>query len=230
MTNVASRMAVNPDPKPGRWILPLVVLGMVAFTYFFVQQLPGAATDPEDLVTTTSAGEGSDTTQPTETTAPTTTVPLDPAVASYLDTLTALEEQLIGYQTEMSSVNSGFDANPRTVEYNEADDRLEELAANLQQFADTVSGIAPPVGFEGSHQALVQAANDAAVAAQAALEGLRLPPPDTGEQRRQAVAAFDDAVGAFQAEVANIRTLASAAAAPGTTLPTDTTTPDGEDA
>ena len=36
-------MAINPDPKPGRWILPLVVLGMVAFTYFFVRALPSGS-------------------------------------------------------------------------------------------------------------------------------------------------------------------------------------------
>ena len=41
---VSYQMAFNPDPKPGRWILPLVVLGMIAFTYFFVRELPEAST------------------------------------------------------------------------------------------------------------------------------------------------------------------------------------------
>jgi hypothetical protein len=58
-------MALNPDPKPGRWILPLVVLGMVAFTYFFVRALPEGAEEPSD--TTVSA---SDTTFPGTDTSP----------------------------------------------------------------------------------------------------------------------------------------------------------------
>ena len=39
-------MALNADPKPGRWILPLVVLGMVAFTYFFVGAFTEAQITP----------------------------------------------------------------------------------------------------------------------------------------------------------------------------------------
>ena len=31
-------MTSNYDPKPGRWMLPLVVLAMVAFTYLFVRE------------------------------------------------------------------------------------------------------------------------------------------------------------------------------------------------
>ena len=58
-------MAVNPDPKPGRWILPLVILGMIAFTYFFVRSLPEASpntTLAAGDTTPTTVGEGGPTT------------------------------------------------------------------------------------------------------------------------------------------------------------------------
>src|SRR5690606_28312697 len=58
-----ARMAVNADPKPGRWILPLVVLGMVAFTYFFVRALPSGSEPGEETGTTLAA---SDTTVPAD--------------------------------------------------------------------------------------------------------------------------------------------------------------------
>ena len=32
-------MMRNPDPKPGRWVLPLVVLGMVLFTWVWIDRL-----------------------------------------------------------------------------------------------------------------------------------------------------------------------------------------------
>ena len=38
------------DPKHGRWILPLVVLALVAFTYTFVNNLPAAETRPTTTV------------------------------------------------------------------------------------------------------------------------------------------------------------------------------------
>src|SRR5690606_37886506 len=122
-------MAVNADPKPGRWILPLVVLGMVAFTYFFVRALPSGSEEANGTDTTLSA---SDTTlangEETPGDAPSTTaVAADPETQAYfegLDTILATMEEL---QAEMSAVNSGFDADPRTVAYSDAVDRLTAL-------------------------------------------------------------------------------------------------------
>ena len=76
-------MAVNPDPKPGRWILPLVILGMIAFTYFFVRSLPEASPDttlaPGDTTPTTVGGGG-----PTTTSVPGGTGSIPDAVAAYI--------------------------------------------------------------------------------------------------------------------------------------------------
>ena len=96
-------MAVNPDPKPGRWILPLVILGMIAFTYFFVSELPEASPD------TTLVGQ--ETTTTTLGTATTTEASgggeLDPEIQAYLDELDAINSELQLLNTEMVTVNTG---------------------------------------------------------------------------------------------------------------------------
>src|SRR5690554_3625932 len=104
-------MAFNPDPKPGRWILPLVVLAMIAFTYYFVRELPAASPTSTTIgagsTTTTGAGEGS-----TSTTA---AGPTDPAVQDYVDAVRAINDALAEQGSELTAANTGFDANPRTV-------------------------------------------------------------------------------------------------------------------
>jgi hypothetical protein len=92
-------MAVNPDPKPGRWILPLVVLGMVAFTYFFVRELPEASTE-----TTLVSSPGTTTTVPgtegSTTTGPGNGTTLDPETQAYLDEIDAINEELQVQRTD----------------------------------------------------------------------------------------------------------------------------------
>lgn len=46
------------DPKHGRWILPLVIGGLVLFTYLFVNALPPAPVDVAATTTTTAEGGG----------------------------------------------------------------------------------------------------------------------------------------------------------------------------
>jgi hypothetical protein len=134
-------MAANPDPKPGRWILPLVILGMIAFTYFFVSSLPeGSPTTTLALGTTTTTLEGTATTQPDTG----TTVP-NPAQA-YIDELDAINAELQLLVTEMVTVNDGFDADPRTVEFDDAEARLETVSTDTQALADRVGALTPPAG------------------------------------------------------------------------------------
>ena len=63
-------MARNPDPKPGRWILPLIIVGMVGFTYLFTNSIDTVPEVPDNeataSTTTTSTTEPGDET-PTET-------------------------------------------------------------------------------------------------------------------------------------------------------------------
>jgi hypothetical protein len=190
-------MAVNPDPKPGRWILPLVILGMIAFTYFFVRELPEASPD------TTLAGQPTTTTAPdsSETTVDDGGTELDPETQAYLDELDDINADLQLLTTEMVTVNDGFDADPREIEYEDAEPRLEVVANDTNDLSDQVTAMTVPAGLEVNHDALKTAVQFAALAAGDALDGLRS--TDTGELRRAAVEAYVQATGDFDTEVTN---------------------------
>ena len=189
-------MAVNPDPKPGRWILPLVILGMIGFTYFFVRELPEASPD------TTLVGQPVTTTVP-ETTG--TTQPpaseLDPETQLYLDEVDAINDDLQLLGVEMTTVNDGFDADPREIEYDETEQRLEAVQTQTQELSDALDALTVPVGLEPNQEAMTTAMQFATLAAGDALNGLRS--TDTGELRRNAVEAYSRAVSDFATEVTN---------------------------
>lgn len=190
-------MAVNPDPKPGRWILPLVILGMIAFTFFFVRELPEASPD------TTLAGQPTTTTVPDS---PVTTVDggggeLDPETQAYLDELDVINAALQLLTTEMVTVNDGFDADPRDIEYEDAEARLEVVVEDTTDLSDQVTNMDVPAGLEVNHDVLKTAAQFASLAAGDALAGLRS--SDTGERRQVAVEAYVQATEDFNTEVTN---------------------------
>ena len=64
----------NPDPKPGRIVLPLVLIGMIATTYTFINRV--ATNNELEIIleyTTTTTIESNN--QETTTSTPTTTTP-----------------------------------------------------------------------------------------------------------------------------------------------------------
>ena len=73
----------NPDPKPGRIVLPLVLIGMIATTYTFINRV--ATNNDLDIVVeeTTVQTLSEETTEDTTTTTTTTTLPAD--YISYLE-------------------------------------------------------------------------------------------------------------------------------------------------
>ncbi|HSJ27062.1 MAG TPA: hypothetical protein VLB67_02560 [Acidimicrobiia bacterium] len=191
-------MAVNPDPRPGRWLLPLVILGMVLFTYVFVQALPSADENGDDLssgATTTTSTTAPETDETTTTT--TEPVQLDPSVQTFLDLVAEQEAALTGFQTEMATINGQWDATERTVTYTDTEAALTDLAARVRTWAEGVATTVAPLGLEGVHTVLSAAAAEAANASDAVLAGLRS--SDTGEARRAALDSFDEAVRAFTA-------------------------------
>ena len=197
-------MAVNPDPKPGRWILPLVVLGMIAFTYFFIRELPEASPDTTLASGTTSTTAPGDET--TTTSAPPNGGTIDPEVQAYLDELDQVNNALQLLRTEMVTVNDGFDADPREIEYGDAEARMETIETDAQALADQVAAMVVPEGFETNHQALTSAIDTAAGAAEEALDGLQS--DDDGEVRQAAVVAFNTAADNFNTEVASTKAAA----------------------
>lgn len=199
-------MAVNPDPKPGRWILPLVVLGMIAFTYFFVRELPEASTETtlvpsagETSTTEGAGGEGDGDGGTTTTTGGESTV--DPATQAYLDEIDSINEELQLQRTELVTVNDAFNQDPREVEFSEAEDRFEAIEAASQQLVDRLEAAVAPEALAANHASLLASINLAADSITEALEGLRS--TDTGERRNRAVEAYTTAASDYDTEVTN---------------------------
>ena len=199
-------MAVNPDPKPGRWILPLVILGMIAFTYFFVGSLPEASPDTTLVAgpsTTTGDGGGSTTTVPGETGST-----VNNGAAAYIAELDRINAEFQALNTELVTVNTGFDADPREIEYGDAEPRFEAVATAAQGLSDQVAALAPPPGLESNHETIAGQATLAAGGANDALSGIRS--DDPGNLRRAGVTTFTTATTDFNVEVENARATAGA--------------------
>lgn len=200
-------MAVNPDPKPGRWILPLVILGMVAFTYFFVSELPEASPDTTlagaQDTTTTTEGDSTGTTQGGGNSG---TVP-NPETQAYLDAIDEINSELQVLRTEMVTVNAGFDADPREIEFGEAEAAMEEIAADTTALRDRLEGLTVPEALQVNHDFLTGAMDVAATSAADALAGLRS--SDTGELRRGSAESFTTAADDFDTEVTNAHNAAN---------------------
>ena len=201
-------MAVNPDPKPGRWILPLVILGMIAFTYFFVRSLPEASPDTTVAAgdtTPTTVGEGGATT----TSVPGGTGSVPDEAATYIGELDRINGEFQALNGELVAVNTAFDADPREIEFADAEPRMEAVATGSQALSDQVAALVPPPGLEANQEAVAAAASLAARAAGESLSGLQS--ADPGDLRRAAVTAYTGAVTDFDVEVQNARTAAGAA-------------------
>lgn len=197
-------MNVNPDPRPGRWLLPLVVLGMVGFTYVFVNQLPGDGAPSETTSDTSAGGPTSSTSlpdgsEPDDTGAATPDTTADtgaatPEVTAYLEAMQTFNTQLTGIQADLSAANAAWEEGGEG-SYGRAQTALTDISERTAAWRDQVVAVSVPQGLNATHEALVAAAEEAADQAAAALDGLvNAPGP---EPRVQAVAAFDEAVAAF---------------------------------
>lgn len=203
-------MTSNYDPRPGRWMLPLVILAMVAFTYLFVRELPSAAS----ASTTTEEGTGLTGSPTTATSTPgvTTTGPvvIDPAAQEYIDSLGGFQTRLVDLQGQLGAANTAWDADPRTITFDQAEAEFSAVAQAAAALVGELQALVPPESLTDAHTSAVAAAQQAADAANAALAGLRAPAPDTGEGRRTAVVNFDAAVTAFAEAVSAATEAASA--------------------
>lgn len=123
------------DPKHGRWILPLVVLALVAFTYTFVNALP-----PAEAPTTTvvAAGQGTTTTEPAETT---TTTILPPEVVEFIGTADTLAARADELATSAQIINDDY---PDAAGYNDTRELLSQLKSETQEFSDGLADVTVP--------------------------------------------------------------------------------------
>jgi hypothetical protein len=202
----------NPDPKPGRWILPLIIVGMVGFTYFFVQQLP--ATQPEETTTTLAAVTTTTSENGGEETTTTAASAIPAEVQAYVDKMAGSLAELAGIEADLLDVNGQQDANPRVIEYQDALAQFRDVETRSSVFADGVEIAAPPAGYEALatiHADLATAAGKIRTAGLNARAGFEGP---SAQPRRDAIAAFQAASAEFSTAYDSL--VAAAAATAGT--------------
>jgi len=178
----------NTDPKPGRIVLPLVLIGMIATTYTFVNRV--STNNELDITTPVEVVEEvvEETTEESTTTTTTTTLP-DNYVA-YLEEITAEKIQATELGKKVLEANQNWD--DKSVTYQEAKVEFRDFIDDAEQFVTTVTEPGPPNEFAflvTSHEelkTLVDLIYEDTVELLAGLES-----SDTGEQRAAALDAFN---------------------------------------
>ena len=178
----------NTDPKPGRIVLPLVLIGMIATTYTFVNRV--STNNELDITTPVEVVEEvvEETTEETTTTTTTTTLP-DNYVA-YLEEITAEKIQATELGKKVLEANQNWD--DKSVTYQEAKVEFRDFIDDAEQFVTTVTEPGPPNEFAflvTSHEELKTLVNLIYEDTVELLAGLES--SDTGEQRAAALDAFN---------------------------------------
>ena len=191
----------NEDPKPGRLVLPLVLIGMIATTYTFINRVStnnSLEIEPvvEDIVETVEDA-------PEEETTTTTTTTLPDEVISYLEEISSEKIQSIDLATKVLEANDRWDN--EEVSYQEAKDQFASFIDDAEQFVSTVSEPGPPTTFAGlvkSHEELKALVELIYIDSQELLEGLTS--SDTGERRTAALESFNNNIAQFQDKIDEI--------------------------
>ena len=183
----------NPDPKPGRLILPLVLIGMIATTYTFINRVAtnNSIEIIEDNTTTTIIEEVS---EDTTTTSTTTTIP--EGVVNYLEEITGEKIQAIELGKKVLETNQRWDDKATT--YQEAQQEFQEFIDDFEAFVEIVSTPGPPnnnSSLVSTHQEIVVLVNLIYDDTLELLEGLTA--PDTGERRSAALDSFNSNLDQF---------------------------------
>ena len=192
----------NEDPKPGRLVLPLVLIGMIATTYTFINRV---ATN-NDLQIEPSVEQvvvEPDDEQVVEDTTTTTTTTLPGEVVAYLEEISSEKIQSIDLATKVLEANDEWDNG--NITYQEAKDEFANFIEDAQQFVETVTDPGPPSTFAGlikSHEELKSLAELIFVDTEELLEGLTS--SDTGERRSAALDSFNNNINLFQEKIDEI--------------------------
>ena len=185
----------NPDPKPGRLILPLVLIGMMATTYTFINRVATQndleLVESEEVIEEISTEQVEETTTSTSTT---TTIPED--VVKYLEEITGEKIQAIELGKKVLETNQRWD--DKTTTYQEAQQEFQEFIDDFANFVNVFTEPGPPVvqsNLNSSHDELVILVNLIYEDTQELLEGLTA--PDTGERRAAALDSFNSNLDLF---------------------------------
>ncbi len=194
------RRVSTQDPKHGRWILPLVVLALVAFTYTFVNNLPAA----ETKLTTTVAGETTTTT--TEPPEETTTTTLPAEVVAFVANADALAASGVDLRSRANTINDEY---PDVTGYGATRDLMSALRVDTAAFVEEVGEVVVPPAAEEKWSDVATSAAAMQKAADDMFDGLV---NTSGSEKRLAAlddyniaaATFDQAIDAAQEAAANL--------------------------
>ncbi len=192
----------NQDPKPGRLVLPLVLIGMIATTYTFVNRV-ATNNDLDISVEEEVPVVEEETVTEDSTTTSTTTTTLPNEVVTYLEEIQAEKVQSDELGQKVLEANQRWD--DEVTSYQEAKDEFAAFIQDAEQFTATVSDPGPPNTFANlvtSHEELKVLANLIYEDTKELLEGLTS--SDTGERRAAALEAFNENLTAFQQKVDEI--------------------------
>jgi len=192
----------NDDPKPGRLVLPLVLIGMIATTYTFINRV----SSNNNLEIEPVVDEIIETTEPDsipDDTTTTTTTTLPDEVITYLEEISSEKIQSIDLATKVLEANENWDN--ELITYQEAKDEFAKFIQDTQQFVNTVTEPGPPSTFAGlvkSHEELKSIAELIFADTEELLEGLTS--SDTGERRSAALESFNNNINEFQEKIDEI--------------------------
>ena len=184
----------NSDPKPGRIVLPLVLIGMIATTYTFINRV--ATNNNLEIVTdvTTVETVTEEVVEDTTTTSTTTTLPEN--YVAYLEEITAEKIQATELGKKVLDANQKWD--DKSVTYQEAKQEFAAFIEDAEEFVVTVTDPGPPNEYANlvtSHEELKTLVNLIALDTVELLAGLES--SDTGEQRAAALDSFNKNLDQF---------------------------------
>ena len=192
----------NPDPKPGRLILPLVLIGMIATTYTFINRV--TTNNNLEVINIDSNIEEVIPEEPLEeTTTTSTTTTLPEGVVTYLEEIQAEKIQSIELGKKVLETNQRWDDKNTT--YQEAQQEFEAFIEDAEQFVSTISEPGPPssnASLLSNHEELKVLVNLIYEDSVELLEGLTA--PDTGERRSSALNSFNSNLESLQQKIEEI--------------------------
>ena len=198
----------NSDPKPGRLILPLVLIGMIATTFTFINRV----VENNDLDLQTEVQDVQEETneeviqEETTTTSTTTTLPEN--YVSYLEEINGERIVAINLAQEVLEANDNWDN--KTVTYQEAKQEFDDFINKWEEFVDILSNPGPPSEFANlvtSHEeikTLVNLVYQDTVELKAGLES-----SDTGERRAAALDSFNSNLDQLTDKISEVVAAAS---------------------
>ncbi|MBC8480337.1 MAG: hypothetical protein H8D44_02560 [Actinobacteria bacterium] len=192
----------NSDPKPGRLILPLVLIGMIATTYTFINRVT-TNNNLEVINVSDSTAEVVTEEVVVDTTTTSTTTTLPEADVAYLEEIQAEKIQSVELGKKVLETNQRWDDKDTT--YQEAQQEFEAFINDAEQFVTTVSDPGPPssnASLVSNHEELKILVNLIYEDTKELLEGLTA--PDTGERRSTALSSFNNNLGSFQQKIEEI--------------------------